>query len=122
MLNEPYPTSCEGNGELRPLTQTHYTCQSALLQDGEEFRVQQADFEYLKGFPEQFNCTQSLETNNVCMCPPGKQDFLCATDTPQKCWVQITDPDFGKGCPEKGDSAYYLYSLQGYAPCYFIDF
>jgi len=56
------------------------------------------------------------------MCPPGRTDFLCATAMLQKCALQITDPDFVTGCPNNPDSAYYTYSLLGYAPCYFLDF
>lgn len=121
-LNEPYPTACENNGDLRAQTQTHYTCTSPLANEGAPFRVQKSDYDYLSGFPVYFDCTEAPVTNNVCMCPKGNSDYLCATTDTQKCWVQITDPDFAKGCPEKGDSAYYLYSLNGYAPCYFLDF
>ena len=38
------------------------------------------------------------------------------------CQVEIIDPDFSAGCADQPDSAYYMYSLQGYAPCFFYDF
>ena len=38
------------------------------------------------------------------------------------CQVVIKDPDFSAGCSDLPDSDYYMYSLQGYAPCFFFDF
>lgn len=34
----------------------------------------------------------------------------------------MTDPAFYKSCDHIPDSEYYLYSLKGYQPCYFLDF
>ena len=39
-----------------------------------------------------------------------------------KCYVKVTDPDLAKGCSDLPDSAYYLYSIPGFSPCYFFDF
>lgn len=60
-------------------------------------------------------------TNSVCMCAPGSFDVLCATQSLQSCYANITTPAFYKGC-NGTDSAYYMYSLQGYAPCEYFDF
>jgi hypothetical protein len=38
------------------------------------------------------------------------------------CQVVIKNPDFSAGCADLPDSDYYMYSLQGYAPCFFFDF
>jgi len=55
------------------------------------------------------------------MCAPGHSDVLCATLFNQTCFVNITNPPLYEGCTGE-DSDYYLYSLGGYAPCYFYDF
>jgi len=61
-------------------------------------------------------------TNDVCVCPKGTGDWLCATDLYTKCYVNITDPPLYEGCADKPDSAYYLYSVPGFSPCFFFDF
>ena len=40
----------------------------------------------------------------------------------KKCFVNITDPAFYAGCPERKDTPQYMYSLQGYDPCFYLDF
>ena len=39
-----------------------------------------------------------------------------------KCYVNITEPNLSEGCANKTDSAYYLYSIPGFSPCFFFDF
>lgn len=56
------------------------------------------------------------------MCAPGKTDFLCATAAEQQCFAHILEPNFDQGCTDLPDSDYYMYSLGGYAPCFFFDF
>ena len=36
--------------------------------------------------------------------------------------VHILEPDFDSGCTNLTDSSYYIYSLGGYAPCFYLDF
>lgn len=36
--------------------------------------------------------------------------------------VHILEPDFDSGCADLPDSSYYIYSLGGYAPCFYLDF
>lgn len=36
--------------------------------------------------------------------------------------MNITSPAFYKGCSERADSPYYLYSVPGYDPCFYLDF
>ena len=40
----------------------------------------------------------------------------------KKCFINITDPAFYAGCPEKPDTPYYLYSVPGYDPCFYLNF
>jgi len=48
---------------------------------------------------------------------------LCQYNDYRKCYVNITEPALYKGCREgKTDSDYYVYSIQGYDPCNFVDF
>ncbi len=41
--------------------------------------------------------------------------------TYKDCYVNITDPPFYQGC-KKEDSAYYMYSIPGFDPCFYLDF
>lgn len=76
----------------------------------------------MTSYSEQFSCHIRNVTNDVCICPKGYGDFLCATADYRKCWVQIIDPDLAKGCSDREDTPYYLYSVPGFSPCYFFDF
>ena len=50
-------------------------------------------------------------TKNVCVCPKGFNDYECSTAMYKKCFINITEPAFYAGCPEKKDTVYYLYSI-----------
>lgn len=40
-----------------------------------------------------------------------------------KCYINMTEPALYKGCAkDKEDSDYYVYSIQGFDPCFFYDF
>ena len=124
-LEELYPTAsntCQNNGQLQWQTQMIYTCQSPLVDDNEVFRVDASTYDQLNAFPELFTCSSSAQNNQVCVCGVDHTDYLCATEAQYKCQVKIIDPPFEVGCPEKEDSAFYTYSLQGFAPCYPLDF
>ena len=56
------------------------------------------------------------------MCAPGRTDFLCQNAAEQQCFVHIREPNFDQGCMGNPDSDYYLYSLGGFAPCFYFDF
>ena len=56
------------------------------------------------------------------MCAPGNTDILCETQLAQSCFANITTPALYKGCMDLPDSDYYMYSLGGYAPCFYYDF
>ena len=56
------------------------------------------------------------------MCPQGYGDFQCETSLYKKCMVNFTEPALHKGCPERPDTPYYLYSVPGYDPCHFFNF
>jgi len=89
----------------------------------EQFRVTKDTYRTLMtGYAHQFDCSVEQVTNDVCVCPKGTGDWLCATDLYTKCYVNITDPPLYKGCADKPDSAYYLYSVPGFSPCFFFDF
>lgn len=79
------------------------------------------DFEALKGYVDDFECKEEVVRNEVCMCAPGNSGGLCATQLYQSCYVNITNPPIYAGC-NGTDSDYYLYSLGGYAPCFFYNF
>lgn len=89
----------------------------------EAFRVSRETYQYLlANHSDSYSCyTQNTETN-VCVCPKGQSDFECATATYQKCYLNITSPAFYQGCEDREDTPYYLYSVPGYSPCYFLDF
>jgi hypothetical protein len=76
----------------------------------------------MTGYAHQFSCNVEEVTNDVCVCPQGSGDYLCNTELYHKCYVNITDPPLYKGCADKPDSAYYLYSIPGFSPCFHFDF
>ena len=111
-------------------TQKYYMCKSLKTQSAEKakakeaFRVTKETYQYLlANYSDAYSCyTQDVQTN-VCVCPKGQSDFECTTASYQKCYLNITDPMFYKGCEDKfEDSPYYLYSVPGYSPCYFLNF
>lgn len=61
-------------------------------------------------------------TKNVCVCPKGYGDYQCSTQLYQKCFINITEPAFYKGCEERQDTPYYFYSIPGYDPCFYLNF
>lgn len=72
----------------------------------------------LSNYSDQYSCyTQNVE-NNVCVCPQGVVDFMCATNLYQKCYINITNPPFFQGCEDRPDTFEYLYSIPGFSPCY----
>ena len=85
----------------------------------EAFRVSKHTYDrVLTDYASQYSCyTQMIETN-VCVCPKGTIDYQCATETYTKCAINVTSPAFYKGCEDKEDSFYYLYSVPGFSPCY----
>ena len=90
----------------------------------EAFRVTKETYQFLlANNSDTHSCfTKDVETN-VCVCPKGQSDFECYTDSYKKCYLNITNPAFYQGCEDKfEDSPYYLYSVPGYSPCYFLNF
>ena len=74
-------------------------------------------------YSDQYSCYTQNVVNNVCVCPQGKIDYLCATDLYTKCAINVTNPPFYKGCEnEFEDSFYYLYSVPGFSPCFWQNF
>jgi hypothetical protein len=69
-------------------------------------------------------CSAANVSTQVCYCPKGYYDYACSTSTYTKCYLNITNPPFYKGCSEEPDSEYYMFSISGYDPCpdYKIDF
>lgn len=123
-LEEPYPTAdmtCSEHGQLETQTQQYFMCRSDFYNDGDAFRVTSDDYQALLDYPDDFQCYSELVQTNVCMCAPHAQDAYCMTQLDQSCFVNITNPPLYKGC-NGTDSDYYMYSLGGYAPCYFYDF
>ena len=74
----------------------------------------------LTNHTEQYSCYSQNVENNVCMCPGGYMDALCATQLYTKCYINITEPAFYAGCDDTyEDSFFYLYSIPGFSPCFF---
>ena len=128
-LEEPYPTECFNHGKLAKQTQKYYMCKSLSTENpeaksSESFRVTSETYQLLlSNYSDQYSCyTQNVE-NNVCMCPGGSTDFVCATDLYTRCYLNVTDPPFYAGCEGKfEDSFYYLYSVPGFSPCFWNNF
>lgn len=100
-LVEPYPTECFNNGKLVSQKQRIYECsrQDGAATDGDTtFRVTKDTYEYLRNYSYAYNCSNSVQEKQVCVCPQGYFDFSCATQTQTKCFVKVTDPPFYKGC------------------------
>ena len=119
-LEEPYPTDCYNHGQLSKQTQKYYMCKS--LKPGstsEAFRVTSETYQrVLSDYPDQYSCYTQLVEKNVCVCPKGVVDYMCLTETYTKCYINITEPMFYKGCEEREDTFEYLYSVPGFSPCY----
>ena len=127
-LEEPYPTECYNHGQMAKQTQRYYMCKNEAQSQSSEkkkeaFRVSRETYDFLTAnHTDQYSCyTREVETN-VCVCPKGKSDFECLTASYSKCYLNITDPTFYKGCEDREDSPYYLYSVPGYSPCWPVNF
>ena len=90
----------------------------------QEFRVTNETYSLLiSQYSDQYSCYTKNVENNVCVCPQGVVDYVCATDLYTKCYINITEPAFYKGCEnEFEDSFYYLYSVPGFSPCFWQNF
>ena len=127
-LEEPYPTECYNHGKLARQTQKYYMCKSlktSQKSDNNPFRVTSETYNMLlSNYSDQYSCyTQNVE-NNVCVCPYGSVDYLCDTQLYTRCYINITNPPFWKGCDTNDfpDSFYYLYSVPGFSPCFWTNF
>ena len=131
-LDEPYPTECYNHGKLAKQTQKYYMCKSLKAasesrqssSDQQPFRVTSETYNLLlSNYSDQYSCyTQNVE-NNVCVCPNGVVDSVCNTPLYTRCYINITNPPFYKGCEnEFEDSFYYLYSVPGFSPCFWQNF
>jgi hypothetical protein len=77
----------------------------------------------MTSYSNQFDCNVRNVTKDVCICPKGRGDYLCATAGEFKCYINMTEPALYEGCADKfEDSAYYLYSIPGFSPCFWFDF
>ncbi len=88
-------------------------------------RLSKADAHYLNQkdwHGKLFMMRNYLKETNVCVCPQGYTDFECSTPLYKKCFINITEPAFYKQCENQKDTPYYLYSIQGYDPCYYLNF
>lgn len=86
-------------------------------------RVDSASYGLLfYGDGNNFECKTELKKTSVCICPRGYNDFECSTPLYKKCFLNITEPAFHKKCEKTEDTPYYLYSVPGYDPCYYLNF
>ena len=108
------------------MTQKYYMCKSLKTatsqMSNQPFRVDADTYTLLHSqYTDQYSCyTQNVE-NNVCVCPTGTVDFLCATELYTRCYINITNPAFYEGCTGE-DSFFYIYSIPGFSPCIFQNF
>jgi hypothetical protein len=105
-------------------TQRYFICRSLQKQgDTEPFRVTKETYlTLLQNYTDTYTCFTKEVSNNVCVCPKGFNDYECATTMYRKCFVNITDPPFYAGCPDRPDTVQYLYSVPGYDPCFHLNF
>jgi hypothetical protein len=97
-------------------------CRS-LTKAEEAFRVTKETYlMLLQNFTDSYSCHTKNVTKSVCICPKGFNDFECSTVMYKKCFVNITDPPFYAGCPDRKDTPQYLFSVSGYDPCFYLDF
>eukprot|EP00347_Sterkiella_histriomuscorum_P010347 403376653 len=120
-LTESYPSECKNGGQFLNQIQTYYLC--VPKEDVTNvLRVDKATYQNLmNNFTTQFDCITQNITKQVCMCSQGFYDFQCGTQLFRQCFVNITDPPLYRGC-QKEDSPYYLYSVPGFDPCFYLDF
>ena len=77
----------------------------------------------LSNYSDQYSCYTTTVENDVCVCPGGYMDHVCATDLYTRCYINVTNPPFYKGCQDEfEDSFYYLYSIPGFSPCFWFNF
>lgn len=84
------------------------------------YRVTHQSFLKLKQ-DSKYKCSEKNVTKKVCVCPKGYGDFRCSTQLYKKCFINITEPAFYKGC-NKPDTPYYFFSVPGYDPCFYLNF
>ncbi|CDW82059.1 ef hand family protein [Stylonychia lemnae] len=121
-LVEPYPTSCKNNGQLVNQTQVYYFCKPTGQVGGSFSRVDKNSYDLIiANYSSLYECAAQNTVRQVCFCPQGFYDYQCSTQLYRQCFVNITDPPLYKGC-KKEDSPYYLYSVPGYDPCFYLDF
>lgn len=101
--------------------QTYYNCKRLSAERG-YFRVTKQTYKELLRNAD-YKCIVRNQTNNVCVCPRGFGDFECSTLLYKKCFINVTEPAFFKGCASsQRDTPFYLYSITGYDPCEYLDF
>lgn len=116
--------SCKNGAEYRNLSQITYTCHQNTSPD-RTYRVTYDTYKTLVTLPyytQRVTCEIESVTNEVCFCPSGFTGYLCDVNQYTKCYVNMTEPALYKGCKDKPDSDYYVYSIQGFDPCFFYDF
>jgi hypothetical protein len=116
--------SCKNEAELKNISQIYYNCHQNSSPDT-IYRVTYDTYKNLVTYPfYQVRVTCEVENilNEVCYCPAGFTGFLCDTASYNKCYVNVTEPALYKGCKDKADSDYYVYSIQGFDPCFYFDF
>lgn len=129
-IMEQYPVkdskdqNCKNGADYREMMQVHYNCYQN-DNPGNSYRVTYDTFKDLTSLPyylKRVTCTRENVINNVCWCPAGYTGYLCDTMSYYKSYVNITEPALYKGCKDREDSDYYVYSIQGFDPCFHFDF
>mmetsp|Transcript_5732 Transcript_5732/g.9831 ORF Transcript_5732/g.9831 Transcript_5732/m.9831 type:complete len:360 (+) Transcript_5732:595-1674(+) len=133
-LDEKYPEpadstltsmTCQNGAKYVKQTQNYYLCFSK-FDDQEVYRVTNQTFVDIQKYPyytERVDCRETQVERDVCYCPSGYVGSLCQLQDYTKCYVNVTEPALSAGCKNReADSDYYVYSINGFAPCHYFDF
>ena len=115
---------CQNGSKVRQIVQDYYICYDNAEQST-KYRVDYGTYRNLTTLPYfrlRMTCNVVPTTNDVCYCPSGFTDYLCNEAAYTKCYVNVTEPALYKGCKDRPDSDYYVYSISGFDPCTKFDF
>jgi len=115
---------CQNGSKVRQIVQNYYICYDNAEQST-KYRVDSGTYKNLTTLPYfqlRMTCNVVPTANDVCYCPSGFTDYLCNEAAYTKCYVNVTSPALYKGCKDRPDSDYYVYSIQGFDPCQTYDF
>lgn len=129
LIEETYPNmtdprhTCQNSAVPIEITQTYFLCHPK-DKPNTIYRVTQQTYNDLTFYPyfqRTITCETKQQSNPACYCAAGYSGAYCNEPSYSKCYVNMTTPKLYEGC-NKPDSDYYVYSIQGFDPCFFYDF